>query len=281
MSAGGGAQRRTRLGHHAAVTKPGLTLLAILLDRSSAVRPVAGAIRSGVDALLFDQQERPGELLVTLATCAGSGQETGCAQLPVDEVGPVALRPRGRSALHEGIGTLIDDVGAELAGTDEAQRPERVVVAVVGDTAAETGGSDRIRELVERQRRDYAWEFVLVDVPGGARASTESTAGGRGAGEPARGHDDGGSDGAGARSDGATLVAPAEARLGIPATAALVAGPAPEGVRAGLEAASAFVSRARESRPWEPVEGFTDGERDAATVPARPSGWRRMLGAGG
>ncbi|MET0191219.1 MAG: hypothetical protein ABW212_19625 [Pseudonocardia sediminis] len=279
------------------MTKPGLSLLAVLLDRSSSARAAAGAIRSGVDALLADQRERPGELLVTLASRGAAGQETACALRPVADAGPVAAwKPRGESALHEGIVTLIDDVGAELAGLEESERPERVVLMVVGDTAADAGDTERVRELVERQRHDYAWEFVLVDVASGARVPAADEPAGPGA--PDRGDAVGGEHGAGqTRTDGPveadgsagdllvgerTDVLTAEARLGVPATAAILAGPGPDGVRAGLAAASAFVSRARETRPWEPVEGFTDEERAAASVaaPPRPVWWRRLLGLG-
>lgn len=274
---------KDRLRHHAAVTKPGLSLLAVLLDRSSSTRPTADAIRAGVGALLADQRGRPGELLVTLASCSGSGQETACALHPVADVGPVALKPGGAPALHEGIVGLIEDVGADLAGLEESERPGRVVVAVVGDTAADTGDAERVRELVERQRLDYAWEFVLVDVSCAPRPSTTDTA-------HDEAHDQGlsgvgvhGEDAEGERSDVLTAIVLAEARLGVPATAAILAGPGRDGVLAGLHAASAFVSRARESRPWEPVEGFTDGERASAAVPAvpRPVWWRRLLGRAG
>ncbi|WP_130290551.1 hypothetical protein [Pseudonocardia sediminis] len=278
------------------MTKPGLSLLAVLLDRSSSACTAAGAIRSGVDALLADQRERPGELLVTLASRGAAGQETACALSPVADVGPVALKPRGDSALHEGIVTLIDDVGTELAGLEESERPERVVLMVVGDTVADAGETERVRELVERQRHDYAWEFVLVDVASGARVPAADEPAGPGA--PDRGDAVGGEPVAGqTRTDGPveadatagdllvgerTDVPAAEARLGVPATAAILAGPGPDGVRAGLAAASAFVSRARETRPWEPVEGFADEERAAASVPApaRPVWWRRLFGLG-
>ena len=134
------------------MTKPGLSLLAVLLDRSSATRHAAPALRRGLDSLLSDQRDTPGDLVVSVVTSNTAGHETVCAQRPVAEVGPVALRSRGGSALHDGIVTLIDDVGAELAGLDESERPERVIVLVVGDSAADASDPGRVRELVERQR---------------------------------------------------------------------------------------------------------------------------------
>lgn len=280
---GVGPAGRCGSGIMPAVTKPGLSLLAVLLDRSSSVRPAADAIRSGVDALLADQAGEPGELLVTLAARNACGQETACVLRPVADVGPVALRPRAGSALYEGIGTLIDDVGTDLAGLAESERPERVIVLVVGDTGAAGGDAELVRERVQRQRHDYAWEFVAVDLHAhGGTAAPGHRDDAAAPAAPADRTDD--ARGAVAPDAAASAVAVAEARSGIPATALLVAGPGPDGVRARLDAASRFVSRARRTRPWEPVEGFTDDERAAAAVPApaRPGWWRRLLaGAGG
>lgn len=61
----------------------------------------------------------------------------------------------------------------------------------------------------------------------------------------------------------------------------LSATPCDEGVRAGLAAASAFLSRAREAQPWAPVEGFSDADRAAAAAPApaaTPTWWQRLIG---
>lgn len=53
------------------------------------------------------------------------------------------------------------------------------------------------------------------------------------------------------------------------------------GVRAGLAAASAFLLRARDGQPWEPVDGFTDADRETAAAEAAPAAanwWQRLLG---
>lgn len=55
----------------------------------------------------------------------------------------------------------------------------------------------------------------------------------------------------------------------------------PSGIRAGLAAASGFLLRARDGQPWEPVDGYTDADREAAAVeaaPAAPNWWQRLLG---
>jgi hypothetical protein len=68
--------------------------------------------------------------------------------------------------------------------------------------------------------------------------------------------------------------------LGIAPEHALTCTLSDEGVRAGLTAASAFLARARDGRPWAPVEGFGETERAAAAPPAEPAPtgwWQRLL----
>ncbi len=69
--------------------------------------------------------------------------------------------------------------------------------------------------------------------------------------------------------------------LGIAPERALTCTLSDEGVRAGLAAASAFLTRARDGQPWAPVEGFGEAERAAAAAPAEPAPagwWQRLLG---
>ena len=68
--------------------------------------------------------------------------------------------------------------------------------------------------------------------------------------------------------------------LGIAPDRALTCTLSDDGVRAGLAAASAFLSRARDAQPWAPVEGFGEPERAAAATPDEPQRagwWQRLL----
>lgn len=262
------------------VTSPGTALLAVHVDRSSMLRPLLPALRSGLADLLGDQTG-PGEPEVVLATgddltrslADGSHPRAVPTSLTAARGAlPARLRALDGPDLRTGAVRLLDAVGDELAARGEADRPERVVVLLVGEAAV--GDTAEVRERITHQQTAYAWEVVLVDVTsGGIPVATVLAR--TGAGEDL-------ADARGAAGTGTALGehpgAPAGAtRFGVPATATITAGPGAEGVTAALAAASSFVTRARAGRPHEPVEGFSDTERAAADVPDTRPAWRKFL----
>ena len=280
------------------VTSPGTALLAVHLDRSSMLRPLLPALRAGLADLLEDQAG-PGEPEVVVATgndlTRSLSDGSHPPAVPTSRTAaraalPARLRPLDGPDLRTGAARLLDAVGDELAGRDEADRPERVVVLLVGEAAV--GDTTEVRERITHQRTAYAWEIVLVDVTSGgipvakvlARTGGASTAA---APEPVARDAAGTGEGAAGSRDGTGTVlgelpgAPAAAaRFGVPATATITAGPGAAGVTAALAAASAFVTRARAARPHEPVEGFSDAERAAAEAPDTRPAWRKFLRIG-
>ena len=87
------------------------------------------------------------------------------ADLPVDQVGPLRLDPRGSTALLDSMGRLVVDAGARLAALPEHQRPGTVVVAVMTDgleNASREWTHASITALVDQQTRDYGWQFLYM-----------------------------------------------------------------------------------------------------------------------
>lgn len=239
------------------------------------LRPVLPALRAGLADLLEAQADGPDALQVVLATGNDLTRtlSDGSHPVPVPATPaeartalPARLRPLAGPDLPNAAGRLLDAVGDELASRDETDRPDRVVVLLVGEGGV--GTADALRERIEHQRATYAWEFVLVDVSAGPVPAP-----GWGPKQPAR---SGAGEGAVAVAERPERPDPA-ARFGIPAGAVLTAGPGADGVTAAIGAASGFVRRARETTAWEPVESFSDEERAAADVPDTRPAWRRLL----
>ena len=215
--------------HPARVTKPGRSVIALLLDRSSSLGPLRDDVRARLAELLAEQAARPGEVEVYATT---TGRRAGKLRggVPAGDAAVPTLRGRGTAAIRDSLGALIAGLGANLAGMPEHERPSRVFLLVVTggqDSGSASWGPDELRDLVAAQERDYAWEVVTVTVAEHAGLAPW---------------------GAGFRSIGAA--------------------PTADGVRAALSAASAYLARAREVGPWEPVAGFSQEERWAAYPPA-------------
>ncbi|MBP2368650.1 hypothetical protein [Pseudonocardia parietis] len=270
------------------MTNPGSTLLAVHLDRSSMLRPLLPALRTGLADLLDAHAAEPGELQVVLSTGTDltrqlpDGSHPPAVPVSAAEARaalPARLRALDGPDLRIGAARLLDAVGDELAARDETDRPERVVVLLVGEAAV--GDTTEARERITHQQAEYAWEFGLVDITSGgipaARRSVPADAAEVGAEQAgtAEGESEGHA-GAVALAEAPDPTA-AAARFGVPASATITAGPGAEGVTAALAAASSFVSRARAAAPRGPVEGFSADERAAADVADTRPGWRRLL----
>jgi hypothetical protein len=146
------------------VTRPGLTLIAALLDRSGSMQPLRGDVEGGFDAFVADQRAQPGEVLMTLARF-DDRYETVFANRPIAEVPPLELAPRGRTALLDGIGRLVTEVGAALAAMPEDERPSKVIVMVMTDgmeNSSREWTGEAVRALIAQQEREYSWEFLFL-----------------------------------------------------------------------------------------------------------------------
>ncbi|MCE0762708.1 hypothetical protein LWC35_07265 [Pseudonocardia kujensis] len=210
------------------MTKPGRSVIALLLDRSSSLGPLRDEVRAATADLLAHQAGLPGEVEVyPTVTGRRAGKLRG--GVPAADAAVPKLRGRRTEAVRDSLGALVSGLGRSLAGMPEQERPDRVFVLVVtagADEGSSTWGPDELRDLVAAQERDYAWEVVTVTVAEHAGLAPW---------------------GAGHRSVGVA--------------------PRGDCVRAAIAAASAYIGRARAAGPWEPVAGISQEERWAAYPP--------------
>ncbi len=114
------------------MSNPNLTHLVFLLDRSGSMQSIASDIIGGFEA--FVDLQRGGEGLCT-ATLAQFDNEYEVVYrgIAVGQVPPLALFPRGMTALHDSMGKLITDTAAEINALPEDDKPGTVVVAIMTD----------------------------------------------------------------------------------------------------------------------------------------------------
>lgn len=146
------------------LTNPQLSLVAALLDRSGSMHTIADDTRGGFDSFIAKERAQEGDTVVTLAQF-DDRYELVYSSNPIDEVPPLVLEPRASTALYDGIGRLITDVGVELAALPEDQRPGSVTVLVMTDgheNASREWTNVAVRQLIEQQERDYQWDFVFL-----------------------------------------------------------------------------------------------------------------------
>lgn len=146
------------------MTDSTLTHLYFLLDRSGSMQSIKDDTEGGFDAFIAEQRTQPGECRVTLAQFDDVYEEV-YADVQVTEVPPLQLHPRGTTALLDSIGRLIGDAGARLAALPEERRPGVVIVGIMTDgheNASRELTHQQVKALIERQTRDYAWQFLYL-----------------------------------------------------------------------------------------------------------------------
>jgi len=147
--------------------KDDLTEIVVILDRSGSMDALRDDAIGGFNAFIHDQLDVPGDALVTLVQfdheyeCIYSGKPIG----EVTMLDGTVYVPRGSTALLDAMGRTINEVGARLAGMDEADRPAKVIVVVITDgyeNASVEFTHAKVKDMVELQREKYSWEFVFL-----------------------------------------------------------------------------------------------------------------------
>jgi uncharacterized protein YegL len=146
------------------MTRSDLTHIYFLLDRSGSMQSIKSDTEGGFAAFVEEQRKEPGDCRVTLARF-DHDYDVVYSGVPVSDVPPLDLQPRGRTALLDAMGRIVTDAGAELGALAEDERPGTVIVAVMTDgheNASKEWTHSAIKSLVEQQTSVYAWQFLYM-----------------------------------------------------------------------------------------------------------------------
>jgi hypothetical protein len=146
------------------MTRSDLTHIYFLLDRSGSMQSIKSDIEGGFAAFVEEQRRGAGDARATLAQF-DDVYEVVYAGRPIADVPPLDLQPRNMTALHDAMGRLITDAGAELAALPESERPGTVIVAIMTDgmeNASKEWTGASIKALVSQQTDVWGWTFMYM-----------------------------------------------------------------------------------------------------------------------
>jgi uncharacterized protein YegL len=155
-----------------------LTDITVVLDRSGSMQSCQSDMEGGLNAFIDKQKGEPGHAIFTLVQF-DTEYEFIHRAMPIKDVPKCSLVPRGGTALLDAVGQAIAQTGERLAATPEDQRPGLVVFLVITDgheNSSREYKKPQIKEMIERQERDYKWQFTYL----GANQDAFSEAGGMG-----------------------------------------------------------------------------------------------------
>ena len=147
--------------------KKGLTEIVCILDRSGSMNHIASDAIGGFNAFLNEQKKVEGEANVTVALFSTS-YSLLAENEPIESIKELTedtYRPMGGTSLYDAIGNTISAVGKRLNETDEAERPEKVIVAILTDGEENSSNdyvSEDIKSMIKEQEDKYSWQFVFL-----------------------------------------------------------------------------------------------------------------------
>jgi len=136
----------------------------MLVDRSGSMQSCREATQEGINGLFAGQSAEGGWATASLYQF-DTEHEVVFAQVPLDQVPPYRLVPRGGTALLDAIGFAFAREGEWLASLGEDQRPG-TVIAVIATDGMENSSREykrpQIQEIIKQQQEVYNWQILFI-----------------------------------------------------------------------------------------------------------------------
>ena len=139
------------------------TLLVLVIDRSGSMQSIQEDMEGGIKTLLAEQAKEKGTCLVTIAQFDDE-YELLADGVPMAELEPYRLVPRGSTALLDALGRTIAHVKGRLDGLSAEDVPGHVMVAVVTDgmeNASQEWSHMQVMDSVKARVAD-GWDFTFL-----------------------------------------------------------------------------------------------------------------------
>ena len=158
--------------------KKNLTELVFILDRSGSMAGLESDTIGGFNAMINKQKREEGEALVSTLLFDNESIVIH-DRANVQSVAPLTEKEyfvRGCTALLDAIGGAIHHIGNVHKYAREEDRPEHTLFVITTDgmeNASRRYTTERVKQMIQRQKEKYGWEFVFL----GANIDAVETAG--------------------------------------------------------------------------------------------------------
>jgi uncharacterized protein YegL len=147
--------------------KKGLTEIVFILDRSGSMSGLEKDTIGGFNTTIEKQKQEEGEAIVS-TVLFDNNMEVLHDRVSLEKVAPLTDKEyyaRGCTALLDAIGGAIHHIGNVHKYAREEDRPEKTIFVITTDgyeNASHRYTSDRVKQMVERQKQKYGWEFIFL-----------------------------------------------------------------------------------------------------------------------
>ncbi len=147
--------------------RKGLTEVVFILDRSGSMGGLEADTIGGFNSMIEKQRKEEGEAYIS-TVLFDDQTEVIYDRVPVGKVEPMTDRQyyvRGCTALLDALGGAIHHIANVHKYAREEDRPEKTLFIITTDgmeNASRTYDYKKVREMVEREKKEYGWEFLFL-----------------------------------------------------------------------------------------------------------------------
>lgn len=145
--------------------KSNLLHICFVLDESGSMYNSVDDVIGGFQKLIDEQKgEKNGECIISLYRFSDTVKKDYIGK-PVDEVSKLIYSPGGCTAMNDGVGTAIDEIGKWLSDMDESERPSKNMIVIMTDgqeNASKEYDFDVVKGKIKHQEEKYSWTFVYM-----------------------------------------------------------------------------------------------------------------------
>ena len=158
--------------------KKNLTELVFILDRSGSMAGLEKDTIGGFNSMIERQRATEGEVIISTVLFDNTS-EVIHDRVDIRRIDPMTEKQyfvRGCTALLDAIGGAIHHIGNVHKYARDEDRPEHTMFVITTDgmeNASHRYSSDRVKQMIERQKTKYGWEFLFL----GANIDAVETAG--------------------------------------------------------------------------------------------------------
>ena len=144
-----------------------LTEIVFILDRSGSMSGLEADTIGGFNSMIEKQKKAEGEALISTVLFDNTS-EVIHDRVSVQNIKPMTdedYTVRGCTALLDAIGGAIHHIGNVHKYAREEDRPEKTLFIITTDgmeNASHKYSYDKVKKMVERQKKEYGWEFLFL-----------------------------------------------------------------------------------------------------------------------
>ena len=144
-----------------------LTEVVFILDKSGSMSGLESDTIGGFNSLIEKQKKEEGEALISVVLFNDESNVI-YDRVPVGKVEPMNDKQYfvgGCTALLDAIGGAIHHIGNVHKYAREEDRPEKTLFIITTDgmeNSSRKYSYDKVKKLVEKQKKTYGWEFLFL-----------------------------------------------------------------------------------------------------------------------